>query len=121
MDKRMKQLLLIFFSVFLFFSCNQNQDRESVFIDPTQCLSNEWDNDWLKTHEYDEYPATESGRLKIFTDYYEALGVKIYDAYSEWVYDAVCAACSCPTGERYFCTVSEDDVAFLLNAGFSLN
>ena len=117
----MKQLLSMFYLAFLFFSCEPNQNRESVFIDPTQCLSNEWDIDWLKTHEYGEYPQTESVRLKIFSDYYNTLGIKMYDTYAAWVYNAVCAACSCPTGERFYCTVSEDDVAFLLNSGFNLN
>lgn len=91
-------------------SCTLNQDKESLFIDPIQCLGNEWD----------DYPSTEDGRLKIFIDYYESLDIIMVDTYSEWVWDAVCHACSCPTGERYYCTVNESDVEFLLDSGFNL-
>jgi hypothetical protein len=115
-----KQLLSIFYLTIIFLSCEPNQDKISVFIDTTQCLSNEWDVTWLETHEYDEYPSTEDGRLKIFTDYYKSVGVKMYDSYSKWIYNAVCAACICPTGERYYCTVIKSDVEFLLNFGFNL-
>jgi hypothetical protein len=112
---------LFLFSVLLFgVSCKKGQERELVYIDPIQCLGNPWDEEWLESHDYNEYPQTESSRLQIFTDYYEKQGVAMFDVYSENVYNAVCDACSCPTGERYYCTVAEGDADFLLESGFQL-
>jgi len=116
----MKYALLIFAICLFSVSCDKGTDQATVFIDPIQCLGNPWDIAWLTSHEYDEYPKTNSGRLEIFKDYYEKQGINIYDVYSEWVYNAVCAACSCPTGERYYCSVGEEDVDFLLESGFQL-
>jgi hypothetical protein len=115
----MKKFAFITIAVLLLVSCNQDPERELVFIDPVQCLGNPWDAAWLETHDYDEYPRTESGRLEIFTDYYETQSIKMYDVYSALIYDAVCAACSCPTGYRNYCMVEAGDVVFLLESGFS--
>ncbi len=92
---------------------------ELVYVDPIQCLGNPWDVEWLESHEYTEYPQTESGRLQIFEDYYEKRGVTMFDVYRELIYEDVCAACSCPTGERYYCMIDEGDVDFLLESGFN--
>ena len=115
----MKFTLLICAILLFWVSCNKGPERELVYIDPIQCLGNPWDGDWLESNDVEDYPQTESGRLQIFTDYYEKLGVKMVDVYSEWVYNATCDACSCPTGERYYCMVDEADVDFLLESGFS--
>ncbi len=83
-------------------------------IDPTQCLTNPWDLDWLLTHDYDDYPRTQSGAIAIFRDYYADQGLVIHDVRVEQVYDVVCAACGCPTGERFYILVDEaDERAFL--------
>ncbi|MBC8323528.1 MAG: hypothetical protein H8E70_08175 [Candidatus Marinimicrobia bacterium] len=115
----MKKFAFILIPVLMLVSCNQDPEKELVFIDPIQCLGNSWDAAWLETHDYDEYPRTESEQLKIFTDYYEAQGIKMVDVYSALVFDAVCDACSCPTGYRIFCMVKAGDVDFLLDSGFS--
>ncbi|MFQ6678134.1 MAG: hypothetical protein ACE5D0_07395 [Fidelibacterota bacterium] len=116
----MKYTFVIFVILIFSASCNKGPKKEIVFIDPIQCLGNPWDADWLESHKYNEYPQTESGRLQIFEDYYNKQGITMYDVYSEWVYNAVCDACFCPTGERYYCTVDAGDVDFLLESGFQL-
>ena len=42
-----------------------------VTIDPIQCLSNPWEQDWLASHDndYDAYPRDEESRLEIFSDF----------------------------------------------------
>ena len=117
----MKYTLLIC-AIFLFLvSCDKGPEKELVYIDPIQCLGNPWDIEWLEFHDYDEYPQMESGRLQIFTDYYEKQGVEMTDVRSEWILGGECAACSCPTGERFYCMVDERDVDFLLESGFYLD
>ena len=103
----------------LFWTCTTQATQIWVYIEPIQCLGNPWDQDWLKTHDYDEYPKNKSEQLKIVTDYYRTQGVAIHDIYSQSVYDAVCAACSCPTGERVYCLVDERNVDFMLAEGWS--
>lgn len=110
----------LFCAILLFsFSCDKGSEKELVYIDPIQCLGNPWDAEWLESHDVEDYPQTESGRLQIFTDYYEKQGVTMFDVYSKWVYNATCDGCNCPTGERYYCSVDESDVGFLLESGFS--
>ena len=38
-------------------ACRDDEEGQVwVSIDPIQCLGNPWEQDWLLTHEYDEYP-----------------------------------------------------------------
>ena len=87
-------------------------------IDPTQCLTNPWDQAWLLTHDYADYPRTQSGQLAIFRDYYTGQGLVIHDVRAEQVFDEVCGACSCPTGQRYFILVGKADERAFLDLGF---
>jgi len=110
--------LLSIWGVFLFWSCNSQEAQTWLYIEPTQCLSNTWDQEWLQTHDYNEYPQNEAAQLKIVTDYYRDHGVVIHDIYTRKVYEAVCAACSCPTGDRIYSLVQEQDVDFMLAEGW---
>ena len=89
-----------------------------LYIDPIQCLGNPWDLDWLLTHDYNDYPQTESGRVAIFRDYYTGQGLVIHEVRVEQAYEGVCGACGCPTGERYFILVDEADEGAFLDLGF---
>ncbi len=115
----MNNISFIIISLLIIVSCNNGTEKDIVYIEPIQCLGNPWDAAWLETHDYEDYPHDEDEQLKIFTDYYEAQGVKMYHVYTEWVYDAVCGACFCPTGQRIYCQVDEGEVDFLLEFGFS--
>ncbi len=103
----------------LLWTCNEQETKTWLYIEPIQCLGNPWEQEWLKTHDYEEYPQNKSEQLKIVTDYYHEQGVDIHDIYSRIVYDAVCDACSCPTGERIYCLVQEQDIDFMLAEGWS--
>lgn len=89
-----------------------------VYIDPIQCLGNPWERAWLGNHDYDEYPRDEEQRLKIFSDFFEAQGVTIYELYTTIWAEVVCGACSCPTGERIHCLIDEDYLSIMLKWGF---
>ena len=51
-------------------------------------------------------------------DYLADLGVDVLDKKSSTWAEAVCLACSCPSGERIDVLVDTDDVAILLDEGF---
>jgi len=89
-----------------------------VAIDPIQCLGNAWEQDWLLTHEYDDYPRDVEGRMAILRDFYEGQGVTIHQSIvSRWT-EVVCAACACPTGDRIHCLIDEADLSTMLDWGF---
>lgn len=88
-------------------------------IDPIQCLGNPWEQDWLLTHDHDDYPQTQSGAIAIFRDYYTGQGLVIHDVRVESTGAiAVCDGCSCSTGERYLVLVDEADEGAFLDLGF---
>ena len=91
-----------------------------VTIDPIQCLSNAWEQDWLLTHDndYDAYPRDEEGRLHIFYEFFEAQGVTIHEVKVTIWAEVVCDACSCPTGERIHCLIDEGDLPVMREWGF---
>ena len=70
-------------------------------IAPVQCGGNAW--------EVEE---------KTLEAYLEDQGVEVLDKRTTVFADAVCLACSCPTGERIDVLVSVNDVPTLLAEGF---
>lgn len=70
-----------------------------VTIDPIQCLGNPWEQDWLQTHEYDQYPRDERGRLRIFREYYEQQDVSFHTiTLSGTGAGGTCDGCGCSDG-----------------------
>ena len=90
-----------------------------VTIDPIQCLGNPWEQDWLRTHKYHQYPRDERTRLRIFREYYEPQGITLYEVKASVWAEAVWAACSCPTGQRLHCRIDEDDLELMLALGIT--
>ncbi len=90
-----------------------------VQLNPTQCLSNPWEQDWLAQpgHEYADYPKERETR--IITDYYAKQGIQIIRIESKLTNEIVCRACSCPRGDTLFFLVSEADANTLIGQGFS--
>ena len=107
-------------------SNKQVQSTTWVAIEPTQCLTNPWEADWLSQsgHEYADYPkdpstpGQEPGEITIITDYYRRQGVVVSDTATAPKYEVVCAACSCPEGHTMFLRVREGDVAAMIGFGY---
>jgi len=121
----LKHVLIISLLVLLFttISCNNHSaDSEEneiwVYIDPIQCLSNPWEQEWLENHnnDFDAYnQLSEAEKQTVFVDYYGDLGIDIYDFYKTEPYESACSACVCPTGERYHCLIDESDQQSLID------
>ena len=99
-------------------------DTAEALYDPIQCQGNPWEQDWLLAHPNDpdaqEY--VKAHELSLFKAYYEKeAGVAILEVKKETVYPAVCLACSCPRGDRLTVTVVAEDVAKLLELGFTVH
>ena len=102
-------------------ACIQNSvfDKIWVQIEPTQCLSNPWQQDWLKNHDddYSSYPKAEES--SIIKEYYKKQGITIYDIKTERMKDNIfCEACSCPKGEILQLLVEESNLNKMLELGF---
>ena len=83
---------------------NNNGDathRVWMSIAPVQCGGNAW--------QMEE---------KSLEDYLKDRGAEIFDQRSRTFAEAVCLACSCPTGERIDVLINEDHVDILLAEGF---
>lgn len=97
-----------------------------VAIEPTQCLTNPWEEDWLTSngHDYQDYPKDYStpgldpGEVTIIKDYYRRLGVVVSNTATAPRYEVVCLACSCPEGHTMFLHVRSDDVDTMLGLGY---
>ena len=72
--------------------------RAWVATSPVQCLGNDWERDWLDSHDgnYSAYPEDPDSRNKIIVDYYELQEVEVFQVIREPWDDGVCLACSCP-------------------------
>lgn len=94
-------------------------------IDPTQCLTNPWEQDWLSQpgHEYGDYPGAPGHELTpaeiaIITDYYARHGVVVQETATAPKYEVVCLACSCPEGHAMFLRVRPEDAATMESLGY---
>lgn len=92
-----------------------------VEIMPTQCLTNPWQQEWLKLHgnDYDQYPRARE--REVLRDFFLKRGVSFYDYRTEQVWEAVCAACSCPGGHVLFLRIHQRDLPLLQQLGFRLS
>lgn len=116
----MKGLLLpaIFISCFTI-SCNETWVWMS--IDPVQCGGNPWEQLWLADHDNDYtklYSLTSEEELTLIKEYYQTRGIVIYRIKRTYPYDATCAACTCPRGDRIHCSVNDRDIDRMLEMGF---
>lgn len=97
-----------------------------VAIEPTQCRSNPWEQDWLAQHDddYDGYPADdmkaglEPEEFAIITDYYARQGVEVRAGATAPRYEDVCKACFCVAGHTMFLQVRESDVETMISFGY---
>lgn len=78
-----------------------SSDRVWMSIAPIQCGGNAWQMEH-----------------KSLRDYLADRGTEVLDLKSHTFADAVCLACSCPTGERIDVLIDEEDVDILLAEGF---
>jgi len=78
--------------------------RVWVSIDPVQCGGNPWNPPGLTPEEY-----------------YRGLGIDVTASATIRVFDVVCAACSCPTGDRVYLNIGEQSLDFMLGEGFVLS
>ncbi|MBU0473790.1 MAG: hypothetical protein KKF62_06460 [Bacteroidetes bacterium] len=114
--------VILFLGVF-FQACKEDANRQWVTIDPIQCMGNTWEQDWLEKNndDYELYSKfTDTKKLQIFEQYFENLGILIYKLEQSFPYDATCAACNCPRGDRIHCYISENDIDQMLSFGFRI-
>jgi hypothetical protein len=97
-----------------------------VAIEPTQCLTNAWEQDWLARNgdDYAGYPrdpgtpGLEAGEIAIIEEYYSRRGVVVSGTDTAPKYEAVCLACSCPEGHTMFLRVRAQDVNTMIGLGY---
>jgi hypothetical protein len=97
-----------------------------VAIEPTQCLTNPWEADWLEHHggNYAAYPkdpakpGLEPEEVAIIEDYYQRQGVVVSAAETAPKFDVVCLACNCPEGHTMFLRVRGEDVDTMTALGY---
>ncbi len=88
---------------------------------PRQCLSNPWQQEWLKEHGHDPSQYPHDRERDILRMYFLKRGVDFGDYRNVAVADAVCAACSCPTGEAVFLQINQQDLPVFEQHGFGLS
>jgi hypothetical protein len=95
-------------------------------IEPTQCLTNPWEEDWLAQpgNTYVDYPkdyatpGLDPGEIAIIKDYYLRHGVVVVETATTMRFEVVCLACSCPEGHTMYLLVRARDVATMLSLGY---
>lgn len=105
---------------------NRVQPATWVAIEPTQCLTNAWEADWLAQHgnDYASYPkdfstpGLEPEEVAIITDYYRRQGVEVSGTATMPKYGIVCLACNCAEGHTMFLRVREGDVETMIGFGY---
>ncbi|GEM_PF-7017795 len=86
-----------------------------LYYEPAQCGTNPWER-WAQgqTKKY----GSDSGEIKAWLD--AEKGIKALEIASKKVYDVVCAACSCPRGDRVAVLVARSDSAKMESLGWKL-
>jgi hypothetical protein len=104
----------------------ESDSKRWVAIEPTQCLTNPWEQDWLAQHDddYQGYPGhgqtLGEEEFEIIQNYYAGLGVAVSGGRTMTKYQVVCDACSCPQGHTLFLKVGPDDIDTMLDLGYRL-
>jgi hypothetical protein len=95
-------------------------DAAWVATEPTQCLTNPWEQEWLARHDgnYAAYPRDLEAQEAIIAAYYAGLGVEVEAIVSRPKYEVVCLACSCPRGDTLYLLVAEDDAEMMELLGY---
>ena len=106
----------------------QSGPRTWVATEPTQCLTNAWEADWLAHHNYDmaRYPRDLStwprqltpDEIEIITEYYAKQGVVVFETATRGISPSVCAACECEEGHTLFLLVRDRDVDTMIALGY---
>jgi len=97
-----------------------------VAVEPTQCLTNAWEEDWLARNgdNYAGYPKDYGTpglgpeEIAIIEDYYSRQGVVVSRTDTTQKYEVVCLACSCPEGHTLFLRVRTQDVDTMIGFGY---
>ena len=123
MQKRKIFLFALILITTLNQGCFSDMDEVWVVTDPVQCLGNPWEIDWLEKHEKDNSAWSELSpeeKVDVFVEYYSEFGIEIKSVQKSFLEEDVCAACSCPRGDRFHCLIDKQDLDEMLELGFSL-
>lgn len=88
---------------------------------PLQCLTNPWQQEWLKEHGLDPSQYPHERETDILRIYFLKRGVDFAEYRTEEVWDATCAACSCPAGYAAFLQINQQDLPVFEQRGFRLS
>jgi hypothetical protein len=99
-----------------------------VAIEPTQCMSNAWERDWLAQNgnAYEDYPkdlsqpGLEPEEYEIIREYYLRQGVVVLGSATTPGAPVVCLACSCREGRTLYLLVRDRDVETMVGFGYRL-
>ena len=105
------------------------EDKTWVQTDPTQCMTNPWEEDWLESNNYDyssypkdvHTPGLEQEEVEIIKSYYQRQGITVFDVKSKQTHEVVCAACFCPEGYTLYLLISDSDVPTMLQWGYEIS
>lgn len=101
----------------------QTIQKTWVAMAPNQC-DNPWENDlndWYVSHNY---KLTTADRLKVIKNYYQKLGITIFDLkIINYAREGIvtCAACDCVSFSTLFVSVSTSDLHQMLELGFKIS
>lgn len=88
---------------------------------PLQCLTNPWQQEWLKEHGNDPSQYPHERERDILRMYFLKRGVDFGEYHAEGVWDATCAACTCPAGYAAFLQINQQDLPVFEQHGFGLS
>src|SRR5262245_33831011 len=88
---------------------------------PVQCLGNPWHQEWLKQNgnNYDKYPRERE--QEVLAEFFLKRGAVIHAYRQEQVWNATCAACSCPEGIVLALRIHQGDLTLFEQFGFWLS
>ena len=101
--------------------------RTWVATEPTQCLTNPWEQDWLSKNNGDmaAYPRDLSwprqltpDEIEIITEYYAKQGVVVFETATRGISPSVCEACECDEGHTLYLLVGDRDVDRMIALGY---
>ncbi len=97
--------------------CKTESEKIWIEISPVQCMGNPWETSYIGK---ENYPREWEEQKKIIKEYYESLGVLVFDIFSEVVSEVQCMACSCSNGTKLYLLIYFSDFKRMNDDGFNI-
>lgn len=103
--------MIILFGIFFVPAINPDPEKTWISYEPTQCSTAPWINNWNQLHSEQNFRTlTQVGQYQVIKEYYDEIGIPVFDVKYRISSSPNCEACSCSAGYVIDFQVNDTDV-----------